>query len=139
MREITLIHNHKTNKAIKKHQLLNEGAYTFLEELHILKIMANVGTIVVDPEVSRPANSVTIIIGSYTIYVLDVIDDEIEKLRIEKELQEVDKQIMKLEQQLVNEQFIMKAPIRIIEDTYERLNDLKQKQEILLELSETFK
>ena len=134
-----MIHNHKTNKAIKKHQLSKEGASTFLEELHILKIMANVGTIVVDPEASRPANSVTIIIGSCTIYVLDVIDDGIEKLRIEKELQEVDKQINKLKKQLTNKQFIMKAATKVIEDADKRLDIFRQKHAMLLKSSETLK
>ncbi len=97
-----MIHNPKKQTA-KKHLLLSRGTVTFLEELHVLKIMANVGAIVIiDSDASRPINSIGIIAGPYTIYIHDVIDDKIEKLRIGEELKKVDKQIAKLERKRIN-------------------------------------
>ena len=132
MRNI-LIHNHKT----KKHQSSNESVSTFLEELHVLKIMANVGTITIDPDASRPANSATIIVGPYTIYILDVIDDEVEELRINKELEEIEKDISKKEE--LFKELYLKAPLTIVTHKHHKLIELKLKRRMLLKSRETLK
>ena len=129
--------NPNQNQTTKKHQLLSESASTFLEELHILKIMANIGTIIIDSRASRPVNSASFIIGPYTFYIHDVIDDEVEKLQIKRELEKIEKDISKKESEF--KELCFKAPLTIVTRKHHKLIELKLKRKTLLELSETFK
>jgi valyl-tRNA synthetase len=94
-------------------------------QAHIIRAMANVDTIDVAFEAKRPKNAATTVVGHLRILVHDVSDDDAERKRIEKELQNVRKQIAGKESKLSNEKFVQNAKPEIVEAERARLTDLQ--------------
>ncbi len=97
-------------------------------EAHVIEQLANVGQLSIAPEVERPRNSATLVIGDMQIYVADVIDVEAEKKRLEKELANLDKQIAGVEKKLENENFTSRAPAEVVDRERERLGELQERR-----------
>ncbi|MFH1089315.1 MAG: class I tRNA ligase family protein [Candidatus Uhrbacteria bacterium] len=92
------------------------------EQAEIIKTLARVSEIsFVD---SKPEDSVSCVIGQTSIYLslAGLVDTEKEKDRLAKELENVEKYLLTLEKQLANQEFVAKAPAKVIEG-------LKQKQD----------
>ena len=61
-----------------------------------------------------------------------VVDTEAEKVRLTKELQKVDEEILKAEQKLANPDFVQKVPHKVLAEHQQRLADWQAKREQLL-------
>jgi len=93
-----------------------------IEQAEIIKTLARVSEIsFVD---AKPEDSVSCVIGQTSIHLslVGLVDKEKEKDRLTKELENVEKYLVTLEKQLSNEEFVAKAPAKVIEG-------LKQKQD----------
>ena len=100
-------------------------------EAHVVERLAGVGTLTIDPDARRPANAAKVLSGELQIYVHDVINDEAERARLGKELEQVDKQIAGKEKKLANEGFTSRAPAEVVQAERGRLTDLQRKRETL--------
>jgi valyl-tRNA synthetase len=98
-------------------------------EAHVIKQLANVGDLTIDPEATAPKNAATLVVGDMQIYVADVIDAEAERARLEKELANLDKQINGINGKLSNENFTARAPAEVVQRERDRLADLQTKRE----------
>ena len=106
------------------------------EEAHILKRMARIDDLTIDPAAGRPDRSAIQIVGDLQIFVHDVIDDDAqERQRIEKAVGQLDKRIKGTESKLANENYVRSAPEEVVAETREILHGLKAErgtfQEIL--------
>jgi len=92
------------------------------EQAEIIKTLARVSEISFVE--SKPEDSVSCVIGQTSIYLslAGLVDKEKEKDRLTKELENVEKYLVTLEKQLSNQEFVAKAPAKVIEG-------LKQKQD----------
>ena len=96
------------------------------EEAHILKRMARIDDLTIDPAAGRPDRSAIQIVGDLQIFVHDVIDDDAqERQRIEKAVGQLDKRIKGTESKLANENYVRSAPAEVVAETREILNGLK--------------
>ena len=98
------------------------------QEAHIVKRLAGVGELTIDPQAVRPANAATLTSGNLQIIVHDVIDDAREKTRLQGELKELEKHIAGKEAKLSNENFVSRAPADVVEAEKTRLAELNGKR-----------
>jgi valyl-tRNA synthetase len=78
-------------------------------EAHVLKRLAHVGDLTIDPEATQPKNAATLVFNDMQIFVLDVIDTAAERQRLEAELANIDKQVNAITGKLANEGFVSRA------------------------------
>ena len=103
-----------------------EGTARLQEEAHILKRMARIDDLTIDPGAQRPDRSAIQIVGDLQIFVHDVIDDDAqERQRIEKAVGQLDKRIKGTESKLANENYVRSAPVEVVAETREILDGLK--------------
>ncbi len=100
-------------------------------QAHIIREMAGVDTIQVVTDARRPKNAATTVMGELRILVHDVSDDDAERKRIEKELQNIRKQIAGKVSKLANEKFVRNAKPEVVEAERARLADLEAQRNTL--------
>jgi len=103
------------------------------DEAHVIKQLAKVGKLTIDPDANVPKNAATLVVGDMQIYVADVIDADAERARLEKELANLDKQINGINGKLSNENFTNRAPAEVVERERQRLADLQTKRETVMQ------
>jgi len=105
-----------------------DRADSLQHQAHIIRKLAGVGRLTIDPQAVRPRNAATIVAGDLQIFVADVIDDEAERRRLGRELAELDKQIAAKERKLANEQFVARAPQEVVARERERLEEFRARR-----------
>jgi valyl-tRNA synthetase len=96
------------------------------DNLHLLRSQAGIDRITVDDRLgSPPANAAAVTAGDVRLYVLDIIDVEAERARLDKQAEVLGKGIAGLEAKLDNENFLTKAPADLVQRERERLGRLK--------------
>jgi valyl-tRNA synthetase len=101
-------------------------------EAHVIKRLANVGELTIDPEATRPKNAATLVFGDMQIFVLDVIDADAERKRLEAELANIDKQVNAIQGKLANEGFVSRAPANVVAAEREKLATLTARREVVV-------
>ncbi|UCE58561.1 MAG: valine--tRNA ligase [Phycisphaerales bacterium] len=101
-----------------------DRAASLEQQAHIVKHMAGIKELFVDPKAKRPANAGSIAVHGLRIYVHDISDDEAELKRTKKALDQLTKQIAGKESKLSNEKFVANAKPEVVEAERSRLNDL---------------
>ena len=93
---------------------------------------------VVDPlemgvEVPRPAGSITQVLDRLQVFVpvADLVDIARERARLEKQLEDCQRQLTAVEGRLANEEFRSKAPSEVVERETERAGELRTQAEAL--------
>jgi valyl-tRNA synthetase len=105
-------------------------------EAHVIRELANVGELAIDPNADRPRNSATLVIGDMEVFVADVIDPEAERKRLDKDLANLDKQIKSIEGKLSNDKFVSNAPAEVVDRERERLAEFQAKRETVVKAME---
>ncbi len=95
----------------------------------IVQRLANVGTINIGSNATRPQNSGTVVTGAMQIYVHDVSDDDAERAKLKEELADAEKQIGIKEKRLANEGFVRNAKPEVVEAERERLQSLAERRQ----------
>ncbi|KPA10094.1 valyl-tRNA synthase [Candidatus Magnetomorum sp. HK-1] len=97
--------------------------------------LARLKSIVVQKPSIRPKSAATVVIGDNTLYVSleGVIDFEKESIRLEKEIQKIDRDLVGLSKKLANEDFLSKAPQSVVDKVKEKHSALMEKREKLSE------
>ena len=104
-----------------------------------INTLARVNLIESSPKVKKPRVSASSVYDKMDIFVSleGKMDFTEEKKRVEKELKKIEKDIIVLDQQLTNKNFIDKAPIEVIEKDNQRKQTLSEKQSRLSNHLET--
>ncbi|UCG15438.1 MAG: class I tRNA ligase family protein, partial [Phycisphaerales bacterium] len=100
-------------------------------QAHVIRGMAAVETLNVVSQLKRPKNAASTVIGGLQILVHDISDDEAERERVERELRNVQKQIIGKESKLANERFVQNARPEIVEAERSRLTELHSQRQAL--------
>jgi len=84
-----------------------------------IKELGKVDKLTIKPDVQKPPYSASWVVQNMQIYVplKDIINIEVEKQRLTKEIGKLDKQLMALDRKLTNAKFLKKAPKEIVENT----------------------
>jgi valyl-tRNA synthetase len=100
---------------------------------HIVLAMAKVRELTVDPHAVRPRNAASVAIRALHVYVHDISDDEAERNRTKKALEDLDRQIKGKEAKLANEKFVAHADPEVVAAERERLAEYLAQQRSLRE------
>jgi valyl-tRNA synthetase len=114
-----LIYGHKYDKQIKKQELLIKNLKTGIGQLDIQEKGKNI------------KGEIKVIVGEIEIFLIGAIDKEKEKLRRQKEIQNLKKQIKFLNGQLKNKGFLNKAPEKVVNKQKDKLTKYKVELEKL--------
>jgi valyl-tRNA synthetase len=93
--------------------------------------------IVVATELTPPGKAATLVAGGVTVYLplAGLIDLEAERRRLQAELENIDRQIQRIEAALSNDAFTSKAPAHVVERERSRLAELQERRHQLVERS----
>lgn len=95
------------------------------DNLDVLKSQAQLAEVTLHREpIAPPERSAAVAVGGIKLYVLNVIDPQAERERLDKQAQTLIKGIRAIEAKLGNEGFLQKAPPNIVQREQERLNAL---------------
>ena len=94
---------------------------------------------IIDREVARPELSATAILGDMEIYVPleGVIDVEVERTRLTRELKKIQEDVMRLETKLAQRDFLAKAPEDVIEKEQAKHQGLREREGKLIQALES--
>jgi valyl-tRNA synthetase len=105
------------------------------ENLPLLARLANLdlNALQVESTVPAPDKAVTLAIGGVTTYLplAGLVDLAAERVRMQKEIDNIDKQVQRIEGTLGNAGFVSKAPAKVIEQERNKLAELQAKREQL--------
>jgi len=82
-------------------------------------------------EATKPEKAILATAGRDSIYLLDAIDEEKERQRLDKEINNLISLVEHAETRLANEEFITKAPAALVEKEKNNLNNLRDNLEKL--------
>ncbi len=101
------------------------------EHEDIIKFLARVRSIEIGEGVEKPQGCASAVGRGYEIYLplKDIIDIDMEKKRLEKELEKLNSELEKSHKKLMNDNFINKAPSEVIEKEKNKFNAFKEKIE----------
>ena len=99
------------SEIIKNNEHLIKNLKTGIEKLDIIS----------SSEELPPEKNILITIAETEIYLIGAIDEEKEKIRIQKEIESLEKMIQFLQDKLNNEEFVSKAPQQLVQKEKERL------------------
>ena len=100
-----------------------DHAAAFSVHAHVVKHMAGIEELVVDPGARRPKNAASAAAHGLRIYVHDITDDAAELGRTTKALASIERQIASTQGKLNNEKFLANARPEVVEGERERLAD----------------
>ncbi|RME37500.1 MAG: hypothetical protein D6788_09355 [Planctomycetota bacterium] len=98
---------------------------------HIVRHMAGIGELHLSSAGKRPRNAAGLTIRGFRLYLHDVSDDEAERKRTRRALEQLEQQIAGKEKKLANEQFVTRAKPEIVEAERKRLAELLAQRDAL--------
>ncbi len=117
----------------------NEHADLINANLPVITALARLepAEIVVATELTPPGKAATLVAGGVTVYLplAGLIDLEAERRRLQAELENIDRQIQRIEASLSNDAFTSKAPAHVVERERSRLAELQERRHQLVERS----
>ncbi|MDF1544178.1 MAG: valine--tRNA ligase [bacterium] len=114
---------------------VNDAAFGELLEKHkdYFRSLARVENLFVGTEIKRPPLSASAVISGAEIFIPleGLIDIEVEKKRLEKELDNLKNQLIKLSKKLANADFLARAPQEVIDKEKTKKDDYQERIEKL--------
>jgi valyl-tRNA synthetase len=109
-------------------------ANTIREHEDMIKDLARLKSLTVEPPGAKPASAATAIIDGATLYVPleGIIDFAQENRRLQKELAKLAAELAQLNHKLDNQDFLQKAPAAVVAKVRERHRQMEEKQRKLL-------
>ncbi len=123
-------------RRIAAHFHAGEFAPVVTENLPVIVMLARLEmtAVRVATELAAPGKAATLAVAGMTIYLplTDLIDLTAERKRIQAEIDNVDKQVQRIESTLANEGFVSKAPAAVVERERTKLIELRERRAQLL-------
>jgi valyl-tRNA synthetase len=101
-------------------------------EAAVLKLLLNAESVEFNAEVKKGTPSVGTQLGDLFLPLEGLLDVAAEKARLNKKLEEIDAEIVKVQEKLNNPSFARKVPPAVLEDHQKRLADWQSKREAVL-------
>lgn len=98
-----------------------------------IKSLVKVDKLTVDPNLHKPKASASAVVKGCDVYIPleGLIDLDVEKQRIEKEINRLEGQLKGIEKKLANESFVNKAPVEVVEREKNKQKDWSESVEKL--------
>jgi len=109
----------------------DEGTRVMIKQQQdVILDLARLNALSIEPPGDKPKASATAIVGDATVFVSleGIVDFENEKLRLEKEIAKLIKELSAVSNKLNNESFLSKAPEEIVEKVREKHDTLQEKK-----------
>lgn len=119
--------------------LISAGDATavFMENLPVIAALArlDMGEVTVDADVPAPEKAITLAVGGVTIYLplAGLVDLDAERARLQKEIDNIDGQLAKIDGLLNNPGFMNKAPANVVDRERNRQADFQEQRAQLVE------
>lgn len=109
-----------------KENLLNEN-------IEIIKGLARLENTTIEKSAAKPETAIGFVVGGVEVFVdmAGLVDVEKEKIRLQGELDQVNKYLIGLENKLANAEFVQNAPAAVVEKEQQKLVEAKDKKEKL--------
>ena len=124
-------------RRIAAHFSAGEFASLVADNLPVITMLARLepAAVRVAAELAAPGKAATLAVAGMTIYLplADLIDLAAERKRIQAEIDNVDKQVQRIEGTLANEGFVGKAPAAIVDRERAKLVELRERRGQLME------
>ena len=103
-------------------------------DLEVMKLLLNAEAVEVNPEYQAAKGTPTVRteLGELCLPLEGLVDVAAEKVRLGKEREKIEGDIVKTEQKLANPNFVQKVPPQVLAEHQQRLADLKAKLEHVL-------
>lgn len=140
---VTAIRNIRGEMNIPPSKYINVYLKTdsITEELcKYIKSLVKIDKLIVDSSIEKPKASASAVVKGCDIFIPleGLIDVNVERLRIQKEINRISSSLESVKKKLSNESFISKAPMEVIEREKTKMNDwqkaLEKLQQILKDL-----
>ncbi|MFA6486291.1 MAG: valine--tRNA ligase [Candidatus Magasanikbacteria bacterium] len=99
------------------------------ENRDIIETLARLESLAIAPKAEKPASAVSAVVGSSEVFVdlAGVIDLAKEKIRLQTEIDELNKYIVGLNAKLANAEFVQNAPTAVVEKERAKLAEAQEK------------
>ncbi|HEX7009690.1 MAG TPA: class I tRNA ligase family protein, partial [Phycisphaeraceae bacterium] len=104
-------------------------AQRLLEQKELIEVLANVQGREIGPRVDKPADAAVAITGDIELYLHGLVDPAAEKARLLKRAADLEKTIATLRSRLANENYVSKAPAKLVNETREQLSAAEREAE----------
>jgi valyl-tRNA synthetase len=101
-------------------------------EAAVLKLLLNAGSVEFNVDVKKGTPSVGTQLGDLFLPLEGLVDVAAEKARLNKELEKIDAEIVKVQEKLNNPNFTQKVPPAVLEEHQKRLDEWQAKRESIL-------
>ena len=116
------------------------AAKTLQDNVQLLQSLAMLDEVSIQPQLAAAASTAAAVTaGGVKLYVLDIIDPEAERARLNKQAEPLQRGIASIEAKLANASFVNKAPVEVVQRERERLVTLKRDLETLTKSLEALK
>ncbi|NOZ62751.1 MAG: valine--tRNA ligase [Calditrichaeota bacterium] len=112
----------------------NQKLLSLIEQSQIyVKSLAKISDITLSSDVEKPKLSASAVVADLEIFVplAGLIDIEVERNRLTKEITRLENQVQNINKKLMNQDFIKKAPQQVIDKEKQKLIDFRQNLEKL--------
>jgi valyl-tRNA synthetase len=97
-------------------------------EIEVIKVLLNAESISIGEEGLKGMPRVSSSLGDLYLPIEGLIDFDAERARLSKELSKIDKEIEKIQNKLSNPKFAERAPVEVLDEQRERLNEWNLKR-----------
>ncbi|MFN3694189.1 MAG: class I tRNA ligase family protein, partial [Ignavibacterium sp.] len=108
-------------------------------QIEYIKKLAKVEQITVDSKITKPKASASAVLKDAEIFIPleGLIDLDVERQRLQKEIQRLENSIAGVEKKLSNEKFVSNAPAEVVEKERAKLKDWQENLRKLMEISDS--
>lgn len=119
--EMNIAPSKKVNALIKSHEVKDY-------QIDYIKKLAKAEHITVDSNITKPKASASAVLKDAEIFIPleGLIDLDVERQRLQKEIQRLENSVISVEKKLSNEKFVSNAPAEVVEKERAKLKDWQE-------------
>ncbi len=110
-------------------KVLDDTYARLAEHRSVFETLANVQVTAIGPDVTKPADAAAVVRPAVELYLHGQLDTDAEKDRLTKRADELARQIKTLRGRLSNENYVKKAPEKLVNETRQQLADAEAEAE----------
>jgi valyl-tRNA synthetase len=83
------------------------------------------------PDIEAPTDAAVVMLGQTKLYLHDLVDPDADRIRLTRQIEELDKSMATLQKRLENKQYVDKAPARLVAQSREQLAEVQRQRDSL--------
>ena len=97
----------------------------------LIETMAQVAFAGAAPDIEAPTDAAVGMLGQTKLYLHDLVDPDADRIRLTKQIEELDKSMTTLQKRLENKQYVDKAPANLVAQSREQLAEAQRQRDAL--------